>query len=121
MKVKSSVSELPQALEVVIGTERAPFHYTYIREILPFLGLSKAPSAGDCDDLSRIVYHRITGLIQMFDVVQLGLEAEGSTLPASSVQAALEALMFQVEIGRLTAEALYKLYERDSRDFQGPQ
>jgi hypothetical protein len=116
MKVKRTISKRPQESQVVIGTQDPPFHYSHIQAIMPFLGLSKEPSATDCEDLNLNVYHRVEALIQMFDAAQSGLEAEHSEFFAETTQAALDALQFEVEIGRLAAQTLFKLYSRDSRD-----
>jgi len=121
MKNKPTIPKRPQGCQLVMESARPPFHYSQIQQLLPFLGVSEEPSATDCEDLSVTVYHRVAGLIQMFDAAQSGLEANASDLPAETTQAALEALTFQVEMGRLAAATLYNLYQRDSRDSKDPQ
>lgn len=116
MKAKRTISKQLQQSQAAIKREKPPFHFSHIWEIMPFLGLSQEPSALDCEDLSQIVYRRVQSLLLMFDWAQSGLDANSSDLFPETTQAALDAVRFEVEIGRLAAETLYKLYKQDLGD-----
>ncbi len=116
MKSQSTVSrrnKMSSAIEV----GDPPFHFPFLREIMPFLNPSaEEPSACDCEDLSMTTYHRAAALVDIFESAETGAEAERSDFFLETKNRASQALNLQIEIGRLAAATLYKLYRRDSHD-----
>jgi hypothetical protein len=94
-----------------IGEDPA-LRYSLIKQIMPFLGIGKAPSAIDCQELNLTAHLRANAIAEFIALADEGLKEQGSftdeTLPWLA-----DALRFELQIAHLTATTLFELYKKD--------
>jgi hypothetical protein len=124
LRTKNSVAEKTDARPVQGDSPTPPENTLYsdfhlIDRIAPFLGLGEPPSITDCEDLNLTAYLTAHALAQFIELADRGLAAEGSTLPEDSPLGwIIEALQFELQLGRLTARTLFNLCQTLQRPTQ---
>jgi hypothetical protein len=113
MKAKANIPEKsnpaparPRQVEI---EEPVTSRLSLIEEIMPFLGIGPEPNAMDCEDMNLRAYRRALALVDYMGSRDDDLKEEGVPEEAASPYFA-EVLQLQIELGRLTAKRLFRLY-----------
>ena len=80
-----------------------------VNDILEKLYRPPRPSVVDCEDESRNAYRKGSALLVYADLADVGLDAEGSTLPEPIATHLVESIQLQLDIVRLASQRLFFL------------